>query len=209
MLKKKRRQEARYRWVKRALDLVFSSVLLMFFALPMLLIGIAIRIGSRGPAIFRQVRVGRDGVPFVCLKFRTMYQNAPHDKPSAEMRDGGYVTAVGRFLRRSSLDELPQLLNVLRGEMSLVGPRPLIPCEEEVHRLRRRSGADRLRPGITGLSQIRGRDFLPNREKARLDACYARTLHFGGDLRILAQTLASAFSGKDVFSDQRASNPQQ
>lgn len=204
MLKKKRRKERRYRVIKRALDLIFSVVLLIFLALPMLFLGLAIRITSRGPAIFRQLRVGRDGVLFVCFKFRTMVEDAPHDRPSAELRNGNYVTPIGRFLRRTSLDELPQLFNVLRGEMSLVGPRPLIPCEEEVHALRRRSGADRVRPGITGLSQIRGRDFLSGREKARLDARYARTLHLGGDLRIVLETLAGIFSGKDVFSDQSA-----
>ena len=199
MLRKKRKREARYRLIKRMLDLLFSAVLLCFLALPMLLIGIAIRCGSRGPAIFRQIRVGQNGKHFVCLKFRTMYEDAPHDKPSSEMQDGAYVTPIGRLLRRTSLDELPQLWNVLRGEMSLVGPRPLIPSEEEVHRLRRRSGADRVRPGMTGLSQIQGRDFLPNREKARLDARYARTLHLFGDLRILAKTVTGAFLGKDVF----------
>ena len=199
MLNKKRHREARYRAIKRALDIVFSLLLLLFLAFPMLLIGITVRCTSRGPAIFRQIRVGRNGVHFVCLKFRTMYENAPHDKPSSELRDGAYVTPIGHLLRRTSLDELPQLWNVLRGEMSLVGPRPLIPSEEEVHQLRRRSGADRVRPGMTGLSQIRGRDFLPNREKARLDARYVRTIHFLGDLRILAKTVTGAFWGKDVF----------
>ncbi|MBO5939235.1 MAG: sugar transferase [Clostridia bacterium] len=206
MLRKKRRREARYRVLKRTLDLVFSSLLLLFLALPMLLLAIAIRLTSRGPAIFRQLRVGRGGKLFVCLKFRTMVTDAPSNCPSAELRDGRYVTPIGRFLRRTSLDELPQLWNVLRGEMSLVGPRPLIPCEELVHTLRRRSGADRLRPGITGLSQVRGRDFLPDLDKARLDARYARTLHLGGDVRIVAETLFGVFSGKDVFSAQRASN---
>lgn len=204
MLRKKRRREARYRAVKRILDLVFSAILLIFLALPMLLIALSIRLSSRGPAIFRQKRVGRDGVLFVCFKFRTMVSDAPHDAPSVQLRDGKYVTPIGRFLRRTSLDELPQLWNVLRGEMSLVGPRPLIPCEESVHTLRHRSGADRLRPGMTGLSQVSGRDFLPDPEKARLDARYARTLHFGGDLRIIAKTIFSAFSGRDVFEDHSA-----
>ena len=209
MLRKKRRKEARYRVLKRGLDFLFSAILLGFLGLLMLGIGIAIRLTSQGPAIFRQYRVGQNGALFVCFKFRTMRQDAPHDCPSAELRDGSYVTPIGRFLRRSSLDELPQLFNVLRGEMSLVGPRPLIPCEEEVHLLRRRSGADRLRPGITGLSQVRGRDFLSNREKARLDARSARTLHLLGDLRILGETVKHAFSGKDVFSDQSTNSFQQ
>ena len=190
MYRKKQRREARYRFFKRMLDVVFSALLLVFLALPMLCIALAVVLSSSGGAIFRQERVGRNGKCFVCLKFRTMYENAPHDRPSAEMRDGRYVTPFGRFLRKTSLDELPQLWNVLRGEMSLVGPRPLIPCEDEVHDLRRRCGVDRLRPGLTGLAQIRGRDLLGAREKARLDTRYARSANLLGDLRIVLGTLS-------------------
>ena len=208
MLRKKRRREARYRWLKRTLDLFFSLILLGFLALPMLVIALAISLTSEGGAIFRQERIGQGGQPFLCLKFRTMYLDAPHDRPSSELQDGRYVTPIGRFLRRTSLDELPQLYNVLRGEMSLVGPRPLIPCEDGVHALRRRCGVDRLRPGITGLAQIRGRDFLSDREKARLDARYAANLHFFGDLRIVAETLGTVFSGEGMISPQRAKHRQ-
>lgn len=190
MYRKQRRKERRYRILKRTLDLVFSAILLLFLALPMAGIALAVAATSKGGAIFRQERVGRAGNRFVCLKFRTMYTDAPHDRPSAEMRDGRYVTPIGRFLRKTSLDELPQLWNVLRGEMSLVGPRPLIPCEEEVHTLRRRCGVDRLRPGMTGLAQIRGRDHLDAREKARFDARYAKSASLWGDVRILAETLS-------------------
>ena len=175
------------------LDVLFSALLLVFLALPMACIALAVALSSRGGAIFRQERVGRNGKIFVCLKFRTMYEIAPHDRPSAEMRDGRYVTPIGRFLRKTSLDELPQLWNVLRGEMSLVGPRPLIPCEDEVHRLRRRCGVDRLRPGMTGLAQIRGRDLLEDREKARLDTRYARRTSLFGDARIVGETLWGMF----------------
>ncbi len=193
MLRKKRRREARYRVLKRMLDVVFSSLLLVFLSLPMACIALAVALSSHGGAIFRQVRVGRNGRPFVCFKFRTMYESAPHDRPSSEMRDGRYVTPIGRFLRKTSLDELPQLYNVLRGEMSLVGPRPLIPCEDEVHLLRRRCGVDRLRPGMTGLAQIRGRDLLEGREKARLDTRYARSASLLGDFRIVMETISSVF----------------
>ncbi len=175
------------------LDLVFSALLLVFLALPMAGIALAVALSSRGGAIFRQKRIGRNGKPFVCLKFRTMYADAPHDRPSREMKDGRYVTPIGRFLRKTSLDELPQLYNVLRGEMSLVGPRPLIPCEEEVHTLRRRCGVEALRPGMTGLAQVRGRDLLEGREKARLDTRYAKSATLWGDARIMAQTLSGIF----------------
>lgn len=193
MYRKKQRREARYRFLKRMLDVLFSALLLVFLALPMACIALAVALSSRGGAIFRQERVGRNGKIFLCLKFRTMYETAPHDRPSAEMRDGRYVTPIGRFLRKTSLDELPQLWNVLRGEMSLVGPRPLIPCEDEVHRLRRRCGVDRLRPGMTGLAQIRGRDLLEDREKARLDTRYARRASLFCDARIVGETLWGMF----------------
>ena len=189
LLKKKRKREARYYALKRLLDIVFSALLLVFLALPMLGIALAVCMSSRGGALFRQVRVGKNGREFLCLKFRTMYESAPHDRPSGEMRDGRYITPIGRFLRRTSLDELPQLWNVLRGEMSLVGPRPIIPCEREIHELRRRSGVDRLRPGMTGLAQIRGRDLLPDREKARLDTRYANNASIFGDFRIMGETI--------------------
>ena len=202
MLEKKRRREARYFFAKRMADIAFSAILLLLLAFPMLLIGLAVRISSRGPAVFRQIRVGRGGIPFVCFKFRTMYEDAPHDRPSGEMRDGRYVTPLGRFLRRTSLDELPQLYNVLRGEMSLVGPRPIIPCEHEIHELRRRCGVEHLRPGMTGLAQIRGRDLLPNREKARLDYRYAKNASLAEDAGILLQTLLG------MLAPQRATHRQ-
>ena len=187
-----------YRGIKRMLDLFFSLLLLVLLALPMALIAVGIRLTSSGPAFFRQVRIGRNGAPFVCLKFRTMIQEAPPNCPSAQMNDGRFVTPLGRILRRSSLDELPQLWNVLLGQMSLVGPRPMIPDEGEVHQWRERGGVYRLRPGITGLSQISGRDLLPDTEKARLDVRYARTVSLRTDLLILGRTLLRILSGEGM-----------
>ena len=133
-LKNKRRG---YFFWKRLLDVLFSFLLLFFLALPMLFIACAVLVTSRGGAIFRQKRVGRNAKTFVCYKFRTMYSYAPNNRPTSDFSDAAlYVTPVGRFLRRTSLDELPQLFNVLKGDMSLIGPRPLIAEEEAVHRLR-------------------------------------------------------------------------
>ena len=186
------------RW-KRGLDIVFSAALLLFLWLPMLGIGVLIRLTSQGPAVFRQTRVGRNGEPFTCYKFRTMLRDAPPNRPTADFTDAGrYVTPVGRFLRRTSLDELPQLWNVLRGDMSLVGPRPLIPMEEAVHRLRRQNGVYCLRPGMTGLAQVSGRDLISDREKAELDTRYAQRVSFGEDLRILWKTLGGIVSARGV-----------
>ena len=188
----------RYLPWKRVLDVVVSTVALALCLPTMLICFFLVRLTSHGPAIFRQTRVGRNGRLFVCYKFRTMTIHAPSDRPASSFEDREcFVTPIGRLLRRTSLDELPQLWNVLRGDMSLIGPRPLILREEVVHHLRHLSGADRLRPGITGLAQTHGRACLPDREKASLDAYYAQTLSLGQDLRILARTLQCILFDQD------------
>ena len=179
-----------YVFWKRVLDILFSSLLLLFLALPMLVIALAIVLTSRGGAIFKQKRVGKGGRIFVCYKFRTMYLHAPSNRPTSRFDDAArYITRVGRLLRRTSLDELPQLFNVLKGDMSLIGPRPLICEEREVHRLRMSNGAYDIRPGLTGLAQISGRDMLCDREKAELDARYASDICFSADIGIFFKTL--------------------
>lgn len=184
---------------KRALDVIFSFLLLFFLLFPMLLIGVVIRLTSDGDVIFKQRRVGIDGKVFICYKFRTMYKDAPNNRPTSTFFDAQkYITPIGRILRKTSLDELPQLFNVLRGDMSLVGPRPLIENEDEIHAIRARCGVYRVRPGITGLAQVSGRDLLDNIDKVRLDIEYAKKMSFSEDARILMKTVAGAVRGKDV-----------
>lgn len=196
-----------YAILKRALDVLLSASLLFFLAAPMLLIWLAIRISSRGEGIFRQRRIGKHGKSFICYKFRTMYKSAPSNTPSSDFaRVEGYVTPVGRFLRRTSLDELPQLYNVLKGDMSLVGPRPLIAEETEVHRLRRRYGVYSLRPGLTGLSQISGRDSLSSRRKAELDRAYLEAFGFIQDVKIIGKTVTGVISGDGIARGKRKDN---
>lgn len=188
-----------YRVVKRGLDVLFSAALLVFLWLPMLVIWAAVRLDSEGSGIFRQTRVGRDGKPFVCYKFRTMYVTAPPCCPSSRLCDPEkHVTRVGRFLRRTSLDELPQLINVIKGDMSLVGPRPLIPEETEVHDMRQRRGVYTLRPGITGLSQISGRDRVSDDQKVELDTRYLERFGFVQDLRIVGATVGRVITGDGI-----------
>lgn len=190
-----------YPYLKRGLDVLLSAILLCLGLLPMGIIALLIAANSAGGVIFRQQRIGREGRPFVCYKFRTMVAEAPEDRPTGAFPEAErYVTAVGRLLRKSSLDELPQLWNVLRGDMSLVGPRPLIPAEEEVHRLRERCGVYRIRPGMTGLSQIRGRDLLSDAEKARWDSRYAHSVSLPFDCRILWETALRVATGRNVSS---------
>lgn len=188
-----------YRIIKRGLDILFSVTLSFLLLLPMLVICIIIRFDSKGSGIFRQIRVGRNGKPFVCYKFRTMYVTAPPCCPSSKLCDPEkHVTRVGRFLRRTSLDELPQLINVIKGDMSLVGPRPLIPEETEVHHMRQRRGIYTLRPGITGLSQISGRDRVSDELKIELDTRYLERLGFVQDLRIVGATVGRVITGDGI-----------
>ena len=198
--KKKTCDERIYcRYVKRTLDFIFALILIFFTLLPMFVIAVIIRSESSGNAFFKQKRMGLGGRIFICYKFRTMYQNAPKSVPTGSFCDASlYVTPIGRLLRRTSLDELPQLFNVIMGDMSLVGPRPLIENEGEIHELRRRCGVYEVRPGITGLAQIRGRDSIDDIQKARLDVRYVRKMSFAEDARILLNTATVAVLGRDV-----------
>ena len=187
------------RYVKRMLDIIFSTMLIVLLLPLMVIIGALIRIDSSGGAIFKQKRMGRNAKEFTCYKFRTMKKEAPHGIPARELADPErYVTRVGRFLRRSSLDELPQLFNVFLGNMSIVGPRPLICEEKEIHRLRGEAGIYTLRPGITGLAQINGRNLLCDSEKIENDRIYLDNLKIRLDAKILFLTLGCVIGGKGI-----------
>lgn len=188
---------------KRTFDLVLAGVLLFVVAPLLLVIYGLIRFSSDGPALYRQERVGRAGVRFTCLKFRSMYIDA-EDRLSAilavdarllaewsdaqKLRSDPRVTRIGRILRRTNLDELPQLFNILKGEMSAVGPRPVVPGEtvkygSQIHKVLS------VRPGLTGLWQVSGRNDLPYAERVRLDVAYVDSHSLWGDLRICVRTV--------------------
>ncbi len=184
---------------KRIFDILAASLLLVVAALPMLAAAAAIKIEGGGRVIFRQVRVGAAGKPFVCYKFRTMTNDAPSECASAKLENPGrYITRIGAVLRRTSIDELPQLYNVIKGEMSLVGPRPVIFGEGELVSLRESLGVYRVSPGITGLAQVRGRDCLTDRRKAALDAQYIERMSFLYDLWLLFATVISVLSCRGI-----------
>jgi exopolysaccharide biosynthesis polyprenyl glycosylphosphotransferase len=197
------RLTASSRVAKRGLDLVASVLLLTLLAPVWLAIGIAIRLESKGPVLFRQPRVGRNGQQFNVFKFRSMYSNAQlHLTDEGVMVKGPQdprITRVGGFLRRFSLDELPQLLNVVRGEMSLVGPRPLIPQEsaalDENWHVRRFD----LRPGLTGIWQVQGRSENPFGEMVRLDYQYVAGWSLSRDVEILLATIPAVLSGRGAY----------
>ena len=177
-------------FVKRGLDIILSTVGLVVLFPAFIIIGIVIKVDSPGPVIFRQKRVGLDKQPFQIYKFRTMYVAAPPDAPAWKLDDvDSYITEVGKFFRRTSIDELPQLYNILKGEMSLIGPRPVLPGEEELIEERSERGVYKLRPGLTGLAQISGRDYVRVPDKARIDQVYAENLTFKQDSEIFIYTI--------------------
>ncbi|MDR0883313.1 MAG: sugar transferase [Oscillospiraceae bacterium] len=175
--------------VKRVFDVLAALGGLLFLGWLMGIIALLIRLEDGAPVLFRQERLGRWEKPFSVLKFRTMRLDAPNVASNALKNPDQYLLKIGKLLRKTSLDELPQLVNILRGDMSIIGPRPLIPQEREIRLLRRQYGVYAVRPGVTGWAQVNGRDKLPIKHKAMLDKFYMD--HWGVylDLRILKRTV--------------------
>jgi len=190
--------------VKRVLDLPAAVVLIVLLGVPMLLLALWIRLGSRGPAIFRQRRAGCRGRAFTLLKFRTMRVDADAYAPSPHSGGDPRLTRIGRRLREKSLDELPQIFNVLVGQMSLVGPRPLYQRQAETWNERQRRRLE-VRPGITGYAQAFGRAGLTLEDKLEMDVYYVQHQGLWLDLKILVRTFLNAFSGKGDIYEQRYS----
>ena len=188
--------------IRRALDITASSLLLALSAPVLALAALAIRLESPGPVIYRQRRIGRDGVPFDVLKLRTMVDGAEHIGAGLAINENdSRITRVGAFLRRTSLDELPNLLNVLRGEMSMIGPRPTIPVQVDRYTPRQR-GRLAIRPGITGWAQVNGRATLPWSERIELDLFYIANRSLALDLKILRRTVAMVLGGSGLYKGQ-------
>lgn len=181
--------------MKRILDVAACLLVLVFLWPIFLIVAVAIRWDSRGPAIFKQSRVGKDGREFACYKFRTMFSGTG-DLPTHQV-SALAVTRLGVHLRRFKIDELPQFLNVLTGDMSLVGPRPCLPSQAELVQERKRLGVLEVRPGITGLAQIKGIDMSNPSRLAEVDAQYVRTQSFAGDLKLIWATLRGHGVGID------------
>ena len=192
-----------YIMIKRILDFVISLTFFILLLPVFGIISISIMIDSRGPVIFTHKRIGLHGNPFEIYKFRTMKMDTP-DCATGELENPEqYITKVGRFLRRSSLDELPQLINVIRGDMSLVGPRPVIAAEKKLDQERLKRNVYSVRPGITGLAQIRGRDEVSVVQKARYDAVYVKKLSLKLDLYILLKTVKSVVCHEGIVEGKQ------
>ena len=190
--------------VKRLFDFVFSLIAIVLFAVPMLLIALWIRLESPGSPLFRQRRAGWKGKPFVMYKFRTMRVSADPYGVSPQSGEDPRLTRIGRFLRETSLDEVPQLLNVLLGQMSLVGPRPLYERQAERWDQRQRRRLD-VRPGITGCAQVEGRGEVPIEDKIELDLHYVEHRSLLLDLKILCKTIAQAVTGRHKVYEKQYS----
>ncbi|BBL69935.1 sugar transferase [Methylogaea oryzae] len=173
---------------KRAMDLLLAAGGLLLALLPMLLIALAVKLTSKGPALYWSNRVGRNNRLFPMPKFRTMRIDTPAVATHLLSNPDAYLTPIGGFLRKSSLDELPQIWNILKGDMSLVGPRPALFNQDDLVALRTERGVHCLVPGLTGWAQVNGRDELPIPVKVGLDAEYLRDISFVLDVRILAMT---------------------
>lgn len=190
---------SRYMRVKRLMDVGISLAAAVILAPVYIGLAAAIRLDSPGPVLFRQKRVGIHKKYFYILKFRTMRIDTPKDVPTHMLKNPEqYITRMGRFLRKTSLDELPQIFNILKGDMSLIGPRPALWNQDDLIAARDRYGANDIMPGLTGWAQINGRDELPIAVKAKLDGEYARKMSFLFDLRCFFGTIRSVLTSDGV-----------
>ena len=188
-----------YQYIKRFIDIVLSLGAIVFLSPVLIVLAVLIKLDSKGPVLFRQKRVGKGKIHFEILKFRTMYADVPKDVPTHLLADpASKITKIGRFLRKSSLDELPQIFNILKGEMSLVGPRPLPTYETEgcnAYQLQRLL----VKPGLTCYWQVSGRNDISFDEWIEMDLRYIREASIWTDIKILFMTVGAVFSGKGAY----------
>jgi O-antigen biosynthesis protein WbqP len=185
--------------MKRLFDVIIATLLLILLLIPMLVISILIKLTSKGPVLYWSNRVGRNNSIFRMPKFRSMRTDTPPVATHLLADPDRYITAIGRFIRKTSLDELPQIFSVLKGDMSFVGPRPALFNQDDLVALRTSKGIHTLVPGITGWAQINGRDELPIPVKVDYDLHYLKNRSFVFDLKILVLTLFNVIKGKGVI----------
>lgn len=194
-------RQKRYLQIKYTLDFFAALILIVFLIIPFLIIALIQKIvDPKEPVFFIQERIGQGGKPIQIIKFRTLKSSVEHYIPTNKAAH--YIadmTKFGKFLRDTSIDELPQLLHVLSGKMSLIGPRPLIPQEDNIHRMRNEAGIYQLRPGITGWAQVNGRDYLSDEDKAMYDREYLERLGFSMDVKIILRTTKLVFLRENIL----------
>ena len=186
-------------YIKRGIDFLLSLIALVLLSPLFLILCVWIKLDSKGPLLFKQKRVGKDKTYFYILKFRTMYVDTPKDMPTHLLANPDqYITKAGRFLRKTSLDELPQILNILKGDMAIIGPRPALWNQYDLIEERDRYHANEIKPGLSGWAQINGRDELEIEVKAKLDGEYVERSSFLFDVKCLIKTITSVLRSDGV-----------
>lgn len=189
---------------KRFFDIFLSFLAITVFSLLYLVIAIIIKCSSKGPIFFKQKRIGKNKKEFYILKFRTMRVDTPKDVPTHLLENPEtYITGIGKFLRKTSLDEIPQAFNIFIGQMSVVGPRPALWNQFDLIEEREKYHANDVRPGLSGWAQCNGRDTLPIPEKAKLDGEYVKRFNIWFDIKIICKTVFQAFRGKDEVEGKK------
>ena len=186
------------KYIKTIIDVLFASLLTVALLPLLALIAVSVKLTSSGPVLFKQLRYGKNSEQFWIYKFRTMQIDAPILADQDFYNKDKYLTPIGKFLRSTSLDELPQLINILDGDMSFIGPRPLSDTDIEVISARLENGADLIKPGITGYAQVNGRNTIDNEQKAYLDSVYAKNISLKFAVWIIFQTVFKVLSRKDI-----------
>ena len=185
--------------IKYCLSFFFALLALILVGWFMLIIALLIKIDDKGPVFFKQQRVGKNKKLFTCYKFRTMKADTPNNIPTHLLTNSeSHITKVGKFLRKTSIDEFPQLFNILKGDMCFVGPRPALYNQDDLVSLRNQFGANNIRPGMTGLAQVKGRDTLEITQKAKYDGDYYRHISIWLDIKICFMTLFVVFTHKGI-----------
>lgn len=193
-----------YLKIKRILDFTLSLLAIILLFPILLIIAVIIKVDSKGPVFFKQKRVGKNKRYFYILKFRTMRVDTPRDMPTHLLQNpDAFITKVGKFLRKTSLDELPQIINILKGEMSIIGPRPALWNQYDLIAERDKNGSNDIHPGLTGWAQINGRDELPLDVKVDLDGVYVTNMSFSFDVKVFLKTVSSVLKSEGVKEGSR------
>lgn len=185
--------------MRRLTDIIISSLLIIVSLPVMLITALIIRLDSPGPAIFKQQRIGKDNKPFTIYKFRTMYIGTPDVAKSLIDRNDSRITRIGRFLRKTSIDELPQLFNILKGDMTFIGPRPALYNQYDLIQMRTDKGVHVLTPGVTGYAQVNGREDISLEQKVEYDEYYLKNKSLALDLKILFDTIREVFISRGAY----------
>ena len=193
-----------YLKVKRLLDIILSVIGIVVLSPLLIIISICTKLTSKGPVFFKQRRIGKNKIEFTIYKFRTMRSDTPHNMPTHMLKNANsYITKVGAVLRKTSLDELPQLFNIVKGDMSIIGPRPALWNQEDLINEREKYSANDIRPGLTGWAQVNGRDELEIHVKAKYDGEYVDKISFLFDLKIFFKTIINVFKHDGIVEGRQ------